>query len=103
MAAYTDQIRRFFREDDFEVPLRFRPPGASLPDIPLAKTLQLLHTQIQALILDTTMKEREDACRKAAERLAGAGLPGDIDADTVGMLLRAQGFNARRSMANRNR
>ncbi len=103
MAAYTNQIRRFFREDDFEVPLSLRPSGASLPAVPLAKTLQVLHTQIQALILDTTMREREESCRKAAARLTQAGWPGDVDATTVGMLLRTQGFNARRSMANRNR
>ena len=103
MAAFTDQVRRFEEEISFQIPLGLRGPGTPLPALPLAKVLQKLNTQILALILDTSIKEREASCKSAVGALKRAGRHTDIDTSTLGFVANLPRFSAMRSLTSRNR
>lgn len=102
MAAFTDQIQRFEEQWAFQTPLGLRAPQ-SLPQIPHVKVVQTLHTQILALVLDTSVKERELTCRSAVKALERAERGSDVDSTCLGFLANLPRFSAMRSLTSRNK
>lgn len=103
MAAFTDQLQRFDEQLEVWVPLRLRGPDAPLPDLPQARSLQTLHTQIYVLGSDLSFKERVAACRGASAALQRAGRVPDIDSMSVGFIVNLPRFNSMRALSGRNR